>query len=436
MSVLDTKYLKRVALYMLSVIGALGLIFYIIYHLVDGFTTDITTVTAELTTRQSIVSGDGYIFRDEKYVTASYSGTVNYIVRDGEKVSVDAPLAEVFSDSSGYSIRSELLSIEKRLSIINKSKVNSALTSPDTSSIDRQIADNYHSILSKIAEGKFSHAMRTSENLLIQMSKRQMITGEGVDLSVIETSLTSRKNSLTSQLTGRSETVTASEGGYFFIGIDGYENIFSMNELENLTVSSFYSIISKDPVETTQGNGATPIGKLLKSYKWYIALPMKKEEALDFSVGDTHTAIFSYNYDAELPVKVEKVLTEVSDDRAVVVFSCGMMPPSFNYLRAQAISVVTAEETGLRVPKTSVRMIDGVKGVYTLYGSTVVFKRINILLETDGYYIVSAEKPSDSEETADITGTDGFVAAYAPYIKLYDQIIVSGRDLKDGMVFY
>lgn len=434
---MDTGYLKKVALYFLSVLGALALIFYVIYHLMDGFTTDISTVTAELTTKQNVVSGDGYIFRDEKYVTASYGGTVDYIVHDGEKVSVEQPLAEVFADESGLSIRSELSSIEKKLSVIEGSRVNSALTSPDTTVIDRQITDDYRLILSKIAEGKFSHAMRTSENLLIEMSKRQTVTGNS-DFDTLEANLSSRKRTLTSQLTGHSETVLSSESGYFFTGIDGYENIFTVSALDNLTVNSFYSLIEKNP-ESKSGAGS-PIGKLTKTYRWYIALPMTKSEALGFSAGNEYTAVFSYNYDAELTVKVEKVLTEVTDDRAVVVFSCGTMPDSFSYLRSQTVSIVTAEESGLRVPKSAVRIIDGVKGIYTLYGSTVKFKRIDILLETDGYYIVSTEDPtppvivprSDDETEED----EVFDPASAPYIKLYDQIIVSGKDLEDGMVFY
>lgn len=425
---MDTRYLKKIALYLISVLASLALIFYIVYHLMDGFTTDITTVTAELSTRQSVINADGYIFRSEKCIFSSYGGTVNYLVGDGEKVAVNQPLAEVFSDSSGYSIRSELSSIEKKLEIIDESSINSTLSTSDTSNVDKKISSYYHLILSKLAEGKYSHALRSADSLLVQMSRRQLITGSAESFSDLRAGLEARRATLTSQLSGRSETVFSESSGYFFNSVDGYENIFSLSELEKLSVSSFFDLISREPENT---NGA--IGKLSESYLWYIALPLSKAEASSLSTGGTYTGVFSYNYDTELSLKAEKILTEVSSDKAVAVFSCGEMPDGFNYLRSQSVSIVVDEQSGYRVPKTSVRLVDGEKGVYTLYGSTVVFKRIDILLETDGYYIVSTADPLEKDEAEE---KDEKEEKSYPYIELYDQIIVSGKDLEDGIVFY
>ena len=434
---MDTKYLKKVGLYILSVILALAFIFYIIYHMMNGFTTDISTIAAEIQSKKSVISADGYIFRDEHYLYSSYGGAVGYLTGDGEKVSIDQAVAETFSDSTGYSIRAELSSIEDKLAILKESEVPKGAANSDTATVDKRISSYYYLILENLAEGKYSHVMQSTDSLLAQMNRRQIIIGDITDFSVITASLEAQKSALTSRLSGLSETVYSDTSGYFFSDIDGYEESFNIKALENMTVSSFYSLISSSPESIGQVGTQMPIGKIATGYEWYIALPIGKDQAYDIVIGDKYSGVFPYNYDTELDLIAEKVLTENSGDRAVAVFSCGEMPEGFSYLRSQAVEIVISESKGYRVPKTAVRFLDGYEGVYTLYGSTVVFKRINILLEVEGHYIVSTTDPlaiSKDETTAD--GAEADPLPPYEYLSLYDRIIIAGKDLSNGMVFY
>ena len=433
---MDTKYLKKVGLYILSVILAFALIFYIVHHLLSGFTTDISTISAEIQVNKAVVAANGYIFRDEHYLYCSYDGAINYIAHNGKKVGLKQAVAETFSDSAGYSVRAELSEIENKLAILGESRVPATAANSDTETVDQKISSYYNMILSSLSEGKYSYAMRSTDNLLIQMNRRQLITGEVENYSSIKSELEAEKKNLTSKLTGRTETVYSDMSGYFFTDIDGYEEVFTESALESLTVNSFYDLIEKSPETISKSDGKSPIGKIAESYKWYIALPISRSEARELAIGESYEAVFPYNYDTELILKAENILTEASDERAVAVFSCGEMPEGFSYQREQAVEIVISKSEGFRVPSTSVRLLDGTKGVYTLYGSTVVFKRINILLEVDGYYIVSTEDPlkaadSDTGDTTDMNATQKY-----SYLSLYDKIIISGKDLDDGMVFY
>ena len=132
------------------------------------------------------------------------------------------------------------------------------------------------------------------------------------------------------------------------------------------------------------------------------------------------------NFNMLLKMKLEKIATERASDRSVLIFSCGDLPEGFNYKRSQIVTIRTGETNGFRIPTTALRVLDGIKGVYTLDGSTVKFKRIHIIQnDTDGYYVASC----DDVENAPGSNKYG-------YLKLYDSIIVSGKDLKHGMVFY
>ena len=442
---MDTKYLKKIGLYLLSSSLAIALIIYLVYHMVNGFTTDLTTVAAEIQSKKSVISANGYIFKNEHYLYSDYGGTVGYLVGDGEKVSVGHPVARAFSESSGNSLNSQLTDIENKLEILSESELPNGLAKKDTASVDKKINSNYHSILQNISEEKYSHAMQSTDLLLINMNRRQIIIGERDNFHAVSSSLEAQKASLTSKLQGTSEIVYSDEGGYFFTDIDGYEEAFSISAVEKMNVAAFYELIESSPKNVETVDGKHPVGKISTGYKWYIALPITKNEANIITTGKTYVGVFPYNYDTNLSLKAEKILVEASGDRAVAVFSCGEMPSDFSYLRSQSVEIVISESRGYRVPKSAVRFLDGFQGVYTLYGSTVEFKRIDILLEVEGHYIVNVKDPSPpvilsvSENSQKGNEEEKEDEKYWPpygYLSLHDRIIVSGKGLEHGMVFY
>ena len=71
------------------------------------------------------------------------------------------------------------------------------------------------------------------------------------------------------------------------------------------------------------------------------------------------------------------------------------------------------------MPISAVRMQDGVQGVYVLRGYEVVFKEIETILETDGYFIVK-----ENDGTPESRGK----------LALNDQIIISGKNLYVGKI--
>ena len=71
------------------------------------------------------------------------------------------------------------------------------------------------------------------------------------------------------------------------------------------------------------------------------------------------------------------------------------------------------------MPISAARLVDGKQGVYIMIGNTIEFREIDILLEMDGYYIVAEQDPVNDPD-------------YASKLGLYDQIVVSGKNLYDG----
>lgn len=419
---MDTAYLKKVAVTLVFVVISLFFIFYIGYHIYNGFSTDITTVIAEKKTYHASLTADGFIFREETCLTSQYSGTVNYTVKNGEKIAAATPVAQSFADSSGYSAGIEISEIEKTISLL-ESCIRETGTDGDISAISRKISDSYLLILSRLEEGKVDFALSSADDLLSGLTKKDIITGEAVGLDKTVQSLQARKNSLQSSISGRYETVVSENSGYFFSETDGFEDLFSPEKILNATVSEIFDLVDrvKKPVENKNS-----VGKIVSGYRWNMAVPLEEKPEHDFEVGQTYDVVMPGNFNMEIKMRLDKIVTERASDRTVLIFSCGELPENFNFKRSQTVTVQTGETQGFRIPSTALRVLDGIKGVYTLDGSTVKFKRIHIIQDdTDGYYVASC----DDIENA--PGADKY-----GYLKLYDSIIVSGKDIKDGMVFY
>jgi hypothetical protein len=116
---------------------------------------------------------------------------------------------------------------------------------------------------------------------------------------------------------------------------------------------------------------------------------------------------------------LDRIILQADDDRVVLVFRTNTIPEHFSFLRRQTVQIVTDTWKGYKVPLSAVRIVDGVQGVYVLEGYIVEFRRIVPMREIDGYFI--CRENSGSKDDADM-------------LKLYDHIIINGKNLYSGKI--
>ena len=85
--------------------------------------------------------------------------------------------------------------------------------------------------------------------------------------------------------------------------------------------------------------------------------------------------------------------------------------------------IVINNFTGLKVNRDAIRLDDnGNTGVYVRRGNIVNFRSINIIYSEDSFVIAS--KPGENSD----------IKLPYTHLKQYDEVIISGKELKDGMV--
>ena len=158
------------------------------------------------------------------------------------------------------------------------------------------------------------------------------------------------------------------------------------------------------------------VGKIVSDYEWYIAAEVSINESLNYKEGDSLTIYTSVKSYPKLPVTVSKINISESESSAVVLFACNDMNSELASMRTGPMTVVKKEYSGLKVPKSALRVVDSKRGVYVLTGMQVKFVEVNVLF-ADGEYIICEKQTSDDT-----------------VLRLYDEVIVKGKNLYDGKI--
>ncbi len=404
--------------YLLSIILSVTVIVYLGYHFLSGLGDELNTEFALMITENDVTEFDAYVFRNETVVYSTNAGGVGYIFPDGTKVNSGADIAQIYG-SVGHNeeTRNEIIAIDREIELLTQSNSTDGLAASDTQTIDNRIYSYYMTIRRNAEQGVYTSLPKRRDEFLTLINKRQVITGKVQNYNSVIEDLQHQREYLTAGLDSVNETVTAPATGFFYSSLDGYESVFTPDALTGLTLDRFDSMVQTEP----RSYSASAIGKIATDFRWYIAMEADREDLRFYQEGYSYRVIFPYNNDTQLTMKLSDIVSHDGSKRILLVFTSHEIPDDFSFLRMQTVKVVRNSYTGYKVPISSVRLMDGQKGVFILVGKTVEFRYIDIILECDGYYIVAPRDPQNDPD-------------FAKKLGLYDVIITGGRNLHVGKI--
>lgn len=418
--IFNKQYLKRTLITLGSAALALGIIFYISFHLADSFENPLGLQNAVYVDQSKTISADGYILREETvlYASSSQNGSVTPAVGDGQRLARYDRAADIYEGTSP-DIIARMEEIDSQLTLLEKSEADD-VSQVNTSGLDAAIFRNVQDIRGLVENGAYGEAVSLRASFLVNIKKREILGGSLKDYSAQIALLKQEKNALKAQLGTCLETYYTPQSGYYYSpsAVDGYESIFASEKLSGMTYEEFSAMITEEPAKSTRYTQC--VGKLVTDFRWYLACPVTKAEAAEMEDGGSYTVVFPYNGNKSLRLQLDAVIPELPGTGAVAVFVCESIPEDFDYTRMQPVQIFTAEYRGFSVPVSAVRMLEGYQGVYVLDEITVDFRRIQIVYEGDGYYIC----------------VEGEADPQCPYgwLRMNDVIITEGVDLEVGKV--
>ena len=388
---------------------AFGLIIiYSVVSFVVNHYNPVKTIPAAQVSMDDSFSTTGYFIRQEKVIDIAEGDTVEYNYSDGDKVSEGTALVTEYANEDALTISRELKNIEENIAQLETLR-NVTSTTTNSSQINQKIIDQMNAICEEVESGSLSRITSLASELRQLALKSGSLSNDREAIDVEIASLKTQAADLEERLSGSTTEITSPCSGYFCESVDGYEDIFTPDVVDDLTLSRLNELSDEKPAKTSGK------GKVVSSYVWYFAAKVSDTDAKHLTQGNTVKIRFS-QASRDVQATVSSIRDDADTDDTLVIFRSQDMNEDLISMRKQVATVVVASYSGLKVPKSAVRMEDDKMGVYVLSNSVASYKNIEPLFEGDSYYIVEQN----------VTGNDSLV--------INDDIIVEAKDVNDKKV--
>lgn len=383
-----------------------------------------TTLVYPYTVSDS-VAAEGLVVRDALVLPAQ-AGIVEVTRAEGEKVGLGQEIALVYRDVQAQADQVQMEQLQMEIDLLEFATARDGSAEP-AARLDEDILQSMVRLRASFAQGDCTQLLDQVMDVKSGVLKRGYTYGEGLTAAGMSSrlrELNSELDVLSRQSAQATTRVTAPEPGVFSALVDGYESLLTPESVMQLTPSSLQSLIDKPA-----GEDNSSMGKLLTSDKWYFAANLPQPSAARLSEGETARLRFAGELNRDVEMKVERI-GPAEGGRTLVVFSSNRYLTLTTLLRHQTAELIFESWSGLRVPKSALRLVESTEqdqetgtstqitrlGVYALVAGRTEFREVSIVAEGDDYYVVAP------------VGTGSKV------LRAGDEVVSQATGLQDGLL--
>lgn len=405
---------------LLKVLAAVAALVIVLFFAAEVYSLASRTYTTQTAYEQTVLKtmdAKMYVIRDETVLKSTSSGVIVPLAENSERVSKGSTIAASFPSEAAAENYVKARSLEEKLDAYQKIDSQLRLANIDLEKLTNEIDAEFESLMNAAYNNDFSSISDSKLSFSEKLSRKQISLGSTVDCAAQIAELQSEISALNTS--GQpSEIIAAEESGYYVSKLDGFENVLTSKDIDNLTEEMLEKAFDGKRSETDSSS----IGKIIDGYNWYVATIVDSAEIGSFSKGKTVRLLFDESGKNPVTTYVH-LIKNIDSDKTLLVFRCNLMNEELTSLRKVEGKIVMDEFKGLKVSRDAVRLDeDGNSGVYVRRGNMVNFRSLNIIYSEDSFVIAS--KPSE----------DSDIKLSHTHLKLYDEVIISGKELSDGMV--
>ena len=383
----------------------------VISQLVIHYYNPLKTEPAELYTAEDYIQSTGIYIRQERTVSYSGSGVINYIYSDGEKLAKNSVIAEIYASQNDLAVQLRIDELNEQISVLQDAEKLVGSDNSQLEAFSNQIYESHTKMVQYILDGDYSSAADMKSDYLNLQSKRQIVNGTTTDYAGKITELQNEIAALSAQISSRPTDLTLQDTGYFVSTTDGYESILTYDSIPDLTEDRINDIIKNPNIESS----STVIGKIVSDYKWRMVCIVPADNTLGIYEG----AVLNVRIGNDISIIKATVedMNDLPSGNRLLTLGFDVFNQALVRSRTAQIKIMFDEYSGIRIPSAAVHFDEEENmGVFIKLGVTVYFVKID-MIRTEGDYIL----------VRDTTDKDG-------YLSLYDSVIVEGTDLYDGKI--
>ena len=395
----------------------------------------LSTETATYAELSDTIQTSGWIIRNESVVDYPSTGVLSYNLTDGQKVSKDKSIADVYATENDAATVTKISKIDKEISSLESLRDANEYYSNNPELIGTQIDNALVSILTQAADRDYNDSSSDRSHLQYLLNQKKIIVGSENtgDYQQRIQDLRAERDSLAASAGGRIDYVSAPESGYFISEVDGYEDSFDYDNVAALSVSDLKNV--------KKGTApATSCGKICKDFSWYIGMVIDEGQKIKLEKSSYVYLEIPFATAEQIPAEVVSINFDSESGQYAAVLKCNSMSSDIAAIRNETIQVIVNTYSGVLVNQKSIRFesvtrtetdkngtknevtTDNVKGVYVKYGTRLSFVQIFSDITINGYAICKTEL---SDEEQGLLVTENTIA-------LYDEVVTEGTNLYDG----
>ncbi len=351
----------------------------------------------------------GIICRQEAVLTRGEGGVVDYLAENGERVSGGHHLADVYPSSSDLENIRLLRNRQSMLDDIRHAESYFTNSAVDMTSTRKELTGQLSGLALMSASDDYESINDELAALTLNLNKIGVATGRTTSFAAATQQLKSEISATQAVINRPVNSLYAPYTGYFLQNADGYENIATVDKFLSCSYEEGDNIINRSRYSPAAGS----YGKIITDYKWSICVYLDKDQCSNLKEGKTIQLSIDVGSNEFSKATVEHIVDK--GEKNLVVLKCTTMSSMAASARITDCEILFKQYTGIKIPKSAVRFDDEQNmGVFVNFSNIVNFKKITPIYEDDNYMIVPVERDANNQ------------------IKLYDAIIVKGRNLYDG----
>ncbi len=376
------------------------------YNVVSSLYAPLMTATVTPYEAGAGYYASGFVVREEELLYSQY-GTTVLNCAEGAHVAANDTVATGYRSDDAKTRQTRIDELSGQIEQLQYawSAVSSVY---DQAALDADIAGDLAQLSRYLALRDMNSVSDLSPELKGLILRRTGSDSDSSSLQARISTLQAELETLEAQSAGDTSAILAGKAGTFSAAVDGYESVLTPERLMEMTVAEFESV---QPDETD----ANAIGRLVTSATWYYACVVPASELSGVEEGDRATLTFARDYYQPVTMRVARLGGNEAGSRLLVLSSDRALQ-NVTLLRQQSAEIVFTSYSGLRVPKSAVRVENGQTGVYILEGTLAKWKPITILHDTGESYVV----------TLDTSSTNNLWPG--------DELIINAKNLYDGKV--
>lgn len=366
-----------------------------------------TVKAAEGYINDSIMSV-GMICREETIVSDTSAGYYYYNVENGQRVSSGMLIGEVYPSENDIDLIYRSKDILSQIEKLEEAENFMSSVNVDISITRRQLSNSMVEFSNSISAGSYDNTYDHMMDIGLYLNKINVAMNREGDIAGTKQALQNLNTSVLASISQPTESIYSPTSGYFMNFIDGFEDVASVENFENITYDEGGEIMHKP----SDVSGVSVYGKIITDYKWRLCTYVTPQQAEKLYEGQKVKLSIDIEEQKYQTVTVKKLIPK--EDMVLVALEASTIDKDAAAARVRDCEILFSQYKGIKIPKGAIRIVDGQMGVYVKFSKLVQFKKIKPVYQDENYVIL----PIDGDEENQV--------------ELYDDIIVKGVNLYDG----